>query len=314
MRRSIIIAFIVLFSVVNTSYAFWIWNPKTKEFKNPKWSAKSGPEEQFGFAKEILNSGDYKTAYIEFRKILRHFPESREAADAQFYIGECLEKMDKLYDAYQAYQKVIDKYAFTDKIEEVLEREFKIADAISEYKIKMLGLTIPQYYHAIRIYEQVIDNAPYGKLASLSQYRIGIIFKNEGEFVEAKKAFKKVITTYSDSEWVEAAKFQLAKSASLGSLDSEYDQESTQEAKKRYEEFVITHPQAELTKEAIGEIVVLTDKEAEKDFNVAQYYEKQEVYSSAQIYYEDIIKRYPKSAWSQKSLERIQVLMKEGKL
>jgi len=314
MRKIIIIAFLISFSVVNSSQGFWIWTPKTKEFKNPKWSAKSTPQGQYQFAKEILDSGDYNKALIEFRSLIRHFPESREAADSQFYIGECLEKMDKFYDAYLAYQKVIDKYAFTDKLNDVLEREFRIADAIAEEKIKMLGLEFPQYYHAVRIYEKIIDNSPYSDIAALSQYRIGLVFKSAGDFNEAKKEFEKLISTYPESEWVEAAKFQLAKSASLASLDADYDQGSTREAKDRYEEFVATHPQTELTQEAQEEIIILTDKEAEKDFRVGEFYEKQEAYSSAKIYYDDVIRKYPKSTWAKQSQERIRVLVEERKL
>ncbi|MDD5005080.1 MAG: outer membrane protein assembly factor BamD [Candidatus Omnitrophica bacterium] len=314
MRRTIIITFIIFFCAVNASYAFWLWNPKTKEFTNPQWTVKDSPKAQLQFAKEVLNTGNYKNALVEFRNLLRHYPESQEASDAQFYVGECLEKMDKPYDAYLAYQKVIDKYAFNTKMDEVLQREFNIANTLADAKVKILGLDFPQYYYAITIYRKIIENSPYSKLAPLSQYKIGLVLKTSGDFAGAKKEFEKVISTYPDSEWVEASKFQLAKSASLVSLDADYDQEATKEAKDRYEEFVSTHPEAELSKEAKEEIVSLTDKEAEKDFNVGQYYEKQKTYTSAGIYYEDVISKYPKSVWAQRSLERIQVLKKEGKL
>lgn len=315
MRKSLIaLTFVLALSLVSPSFAFWIWTPKDKKWTNPKWSAKHSPEAQYKFAKEIFDFGDYKAAYAEFKKLINHFPESYEAADSQFYMGACLEQMGKLYNAYLAYQKVIDKYPFSEKMNDVLERQLKIADTIAEEEMKVLGLVIPQYYHAITIYRQIIENYPYGKLASISQYKIGLVLKSAKSFDEAKAEFEKVISNYPDSEWAEAAKFQVAQTASIASLDPDYDQELTQEAKDRYEEFVVRHPESDLSQEAQEEIRQLTEKGAEKDYDVGQFYEKQEAYSSAAIYYEDVIKKYPRSAWAQKSLERIQVLESERKL
>jgi outer membrane protein assembly factor BamD len=315
MRKAIfILTFFTILCFSSSSFAFWIWTPKDKKWTNPKWSAKNSPQEQFKFAKEILDSGDYKQALVEFNKLLRHFSESYEAADAQFYVGECLEKTEKLYDAYLAYQKVIDKYPFNNKMENILERQLKIADIIAEQEMKVLGLAVPQYYHAITIYRKIIENYPYGKLAPISQYKIGLVLKTAGSFDEAKSEFEKVVSSYPESEWAEAAKFQMAQTASLASLGSDYDQQLTQEAKERYKEFVTKHPEAALSKEAYGEISGLADKEAEKDFNIGQFYEKQESFKSAVVYYEDVVKNYPRSAWAQKSTERIQALEKEGKL
>lgn len=314
MRKVSIITFIIFFSIINYSHAFWIWTPNDKKWTNPKWSAKNTPKEQFEFAKGIFDSSDYKNAYIEFNKVLRHFPGSYEAADSQFYMGVCLEKMDKIYDAYLAYQKVIDKYPFSDKMERVLEQELKIADILSQAKAKNMGFSFPQYYYALIIYRKIIENSPYSNLAPLSQYKIGLVLKSIGNFNEAKTEFEKVVSTYPESEWAEAAKFQAAQSASSASLKSEYDQELTRDAKGRFEEFLKNHPDAELSKEAREEVYTLSDKEAEKDFLVGQFYEKQKSYSSAEIYYEDVIRKYPRSVWAQKSFEKIQILEKERKI
>lgn len=308
------ISFVLFILIETQALAFWMWTQQSKKWTNPEWSAKNSPKEQFDFAKQIFDAGDYKTAITEFKKVLRHFPESYEAAEAQFYIGESLEKMDKLYDAYLAYQKVIDKYPFSDKMNTILKREFDIAEALSEKKDQVLGLTLTGQYYAINIYRRIIDNAPYGDLASLSQYRIGLVMKDMGRFDEAKTEFEKVASAYPDSQWLEPAKYQIALCASLASRKPDYDQELTQEAKKRFDEFVNQHPDAELAKDAAEKISTLTDKEAEKDFNTAQFYEKQKAYSSAAMYYESVIKKYPKTIWAQKAFEKIQALDEEEKL
>ena len=314
MFKCVFLTISLFFCMVSSVFAFWVWSPRTQKFENPQWTAKQTPKEQFDFAKSLFDLGEFQKAYPEFRKVIKFFAKSFEAAEAQFYIGACYEKLDKPYNAYLAYQKVIDKYPFSNKMDAVLEREFNIAAILSETNTKVLGLTFPQHHLAIEIYQKIIANAPYNKLAPLSQYRIGLVLKSVGRFSEAKEQFQKVVNEYPESEWAEPAKYEVALSASKASLAPEYDQELTKEAKERFEIFVETHPDVDLTENAQQMMGELEDKEAEKDFGVAQFYEKQKEYQSAVLYYESILSRYQKSKWAQKALERIRLLDKEGKI
>lgn len=313
LRRVIIIVAAVLF-LASQAQAFWIWTPKEKKFVNPKWMAKDSPQEQLAFAKEIFDSGDYKNAIVECRALLRHYPEAAEAPEAQFLIGASLKALGKLYDAYLAYQKVITKYPFSDKMNAVLEKQFEIANILTDKKTKILGIDFPQQYYAIDIYRKIIENFPYGELAPLSQYKIGMVLKSLGSFTEAKDEFEKLISAYPESEWLEPAKYQVGECASLASLNPDYDQALSKEAKQHFEDFIKKHPDAELADETRQQIRSLTDKEAEKDFSVAQFYEKQKAYASAEIYYQDVLKKHPRSTWAQKAEERIKRLYEEKKL
>jgi len=292
-------------------FGFWIWTPEEKKLQNPKWTAKLTPQEQLKYGQSFFDAQEYKKAIVEFRRLLKHFPKALEAAEAQYYLGRSYEELDNPYAAYLAYQKVIDKYPFSEKMNQVLEREFEIAGQLTEIDKKFLGMTFSRDSQAIEVYRQIIDNAPYSTWAPLSQYKVGLTFKSLGRFDEAKVAFEKVLENYPESEWAEAAKFQIALSASDASLDASYDQELTQEAKQRFEAFLKKHPEAELSEKAQSEITYLTSKEAEKEFSVAQFYEKQRAYKSALIYYDGIIKTYPKTVWAQRAMERIQILNRE---
>lgn len=314
MFKRIAIGMVLFFALASQAHAFWIWTPKDKKFVNPKWTAEDTPQKQLERAKEILEAREHKKALIEFKALLRHYPEAYEAAEAQFSIGTCLEKMGKLYEAYLAYQKVIDKYPFSDTMNAVLKKQFEIANTLTETEAKILGISFPQQYYAIEIYRKIIDNYPYGELAPLSQYKIGLVLKSLGSFTEAKGEFEKVVSAYPESEWLEPAKYQVAECASLASLNAEYDQALSNEARERFEEFIEKHPDAELSEATRQQIQNLTDKEAEKDFTVAQFYEKQKEYPSAEIYYQGIVKKHPQSIWAEKSRERIRSLRKEDKI
>lgn len=161
---------------------------------------------------------------------------------------------------------------------------------------------------AIEIFTKVIDNSSYGPLAPKAQYQLGLVLKSLMRYYEAEDAFNKVISNYPDSEWIEAAKFQIAACKAAISRGSDYDQGVTQEAKEKFEEFVQEHPDAVLSRDAEKKIGQLKDKEAEANFNTARFYEKQKAYQAAKIYYNDTVSRYPDTTWAAKAMERLQIL------
>ncbi|MFQ5680897.1 MAG: tetratricopeptide repeat protein [Candidatus Omnitrophota bacterium] len=293
------------------AYSFWIWTPESGRWVNPKHAAKDTPDEQFDFAQRFFLGEDYKKAIGEFKKLIRFYPKSRQAAEAQYYIALSLKKMDKPYGAYLAYEKLIAKYPFSERIEEAVEREYNIALGFIEQKPKkVLGIEIPRDKYSIEILDSVVKNFPYGKYAAPAQYKIGLIMKNAGRFAEARDEFEKVISVYPQSEWAEAAKFQVAICAKEISLDAPYDQRMTKEARERFEKFARAHPDVKSSLDADREIDALNAKEAESNFGIAEFYERQKKFTSAKVYYEYVFTKFPQTKWGPLAFERYQVLEK----
>lgn len=313
--KRIILSLVILFSLsLNTAYPYWIWTPKTGKWINPKTAPKPTPKGQFEYSMAFYNEKKYEDAKREFKKLIKNYPKSFEASESQYYLGLTEEAQGNLYEAYQAFQKVIDKYPFSERIQEIIEREYKIAEAfISGEKRKALGLTLPVENPAIEILTKVVENSTYGPLAPKAQYKLGVVLKGLLRYYEAEDAFNKVISNYPNSEWVEPSKFQIASCRAAVSRGADYDQGAAEEAKQKFEDFVKEHPDAVLTLDAEKNIGQLRDKEAESNYNAAKFYEKQKEYDSAKIYYNDIINNYPDSPWEEKALERLKIIEKMEK-
>ncbi len=313
--KRLTLLFIIFFSLsVSSAYPYWIWTPKTGKWVNPKTTAKASPKEQFEFAKGQYDIKQYEDAKREFKKLLRVFPKSAEAPEAQYYLGLIEEATGSPYEAYQAYQKVIDKYPFSGRITEIIEREYKIAEEfMSGEKRKAMGLALPVENPAIEIFTKVVENSTYGPLAAKAEYKLGLVLKGLGRFYEAEEAFNKVITSYPESEWVEASKFQIASCRAAVSKGPGYDQGAAQEAKEKFQAFIKEHPDAELSNTAEKNISQIREKEAENNYNIGRFYEKQKAYQAAKIYYNDVVKNYSDSPWAIKAFERLRVLEKKRK-
>ncbi len=312
MRTRTILIFLLFISFyVRPAYPYWIWTPKTGKWINPKTVPKEDPKAQFDYAKGFLDSKKYEEAKREFKKLLKAYPKAFEASESQYYLGIIEEAQGNNYEAYLAYQKVIDKYPFSERIQQLIEKEYKIAEAFMRgEKRKALGVVLPVENPAIEIFQKVIENSTYGPLAPKAQYQLGLVLKSLQRYFEAEEAFNKVITNYPDSEWTEPAQFQIAVCRQAVSRTSDYDQGATQEAKDKFEQFVREHPDAVLSSEAEKNIEQLKEKEAESNFNIARFYEKQNSLESAKIYYNEIIAKAPESTWAAQALVRLQVIEK----
>jgi len=314
MKRIILILFLLLTLGLTPAYPYWIWTPKSGKFVNPKSLPKSTPKEQFEYAKSFYNIKKYDDAIREFRKLVKSYPKSFEASESQYYMGLIEEERGNPYEAFQAYQKVIDKYPFSERIQEINEREYKIAEAfMNGAKRKALGVTLPVENPAIEIYTKIVENSTYGPLAAKAQYKLGLVLKGSLRYYEAEEAFSKVISSYPTSEWADAAKFQLATCRAAESQGPEYDQGAMQEAKQKFEEFAREHPDAVLSKEAESNILNLKEKEAASNYKIAVFYEKQKAFEAAKIYYTDIINNYSDTQWAARAVEKLQALEKMKK-
>lgn len=310
-RKTLILTIGLLFFCLQPCYSYWIWTPKSGKWVNPKNAPKSTPKEQFEYAKSFYDQKKYEEAKREFQRLFKNYPKSAEASEGQYYLGLIEEEQGDIYAAYLAYQLVIDKYPFSERIQEIIEREYKIGERfMSGEKRKAFGVVLPVENPAIEIFNKVIENSSYGPYAARAQYKLGLVLKGLMRYYEAEEAFNKVVANYPSNEWAEAAKFQLAACRAAVSRGPEYDQGAAQEAQDKFEEFVRDHPDAVLSKEAEKNINQLRLKEAESQYNIARFYEKQKAYDAAKIYYNDIINNYSEEPWPQKAAERLQVLEK----
>lgn len=309
--RNIIIAGIAVFFIFsNTVWAYWIWTPGTKKFINPKNAVKDSPKEQFDWAMTFYNTKDYQRAAAEFDKLTKQYEYSEYASKAQYYEGLCYENMNKFYIAFQNYQKAIDNFPHIENMDEIVAREFNIANmfAVKESP-KVLGTDIlTSLDRSIEIYKKVVDNAPYGRLADEAQYSMGVAMKKAERYDEAIQAFQKILDDYPTSTFVDKSKFEVADCAYKASLKPAYDVAPTARAIKAFEDFSHENRDKSLSKEADKTIQRLKDKAAEKSLMTAQFYEKQGRYRAAIIYYKDVIDTYPESSFVNQARSKIESL------
>lgn len=298
--------FLLVFSA--PAFAIWVWTPETNKWENPKFTVKETPKAQLDFSVGFFNQGDYKRATSELNKLIKHYPRAREAAEAQYYLGLILEKQEKLFEAFKAYQVVIEKYPFSERSGEIVKRQYDIGQKMLEgkgKKSKIITTVTGGEYEVVEVFRTVIKNAPYGEYAAPSQYKIGLYLLEKQMYQEARDEFEKTVNDYPDSEWAKAARFQIALADSKRSSGVAYDQKVTASAIREFDDFVKQYPDAELSDKARSQINALREQEAEKNFLVAKFYIKQKKFKAAKLYLTKIVDDYKDTSWAAKALAKI---------
>ncbi len=297
-------------SVTPTASAAWVWSPQTG-WIGPGGAVKDSPEEQLAFAVAFFDRREFDKARQEFQKLLRHYKQSKEAAEAQYYLGRCFEEKGDGYRAFTEYRKTLQVYPSTARFDEILEREYQIGnDFLSGKKRMVLGTAalLPARDKAVEVFQAIAQDGPFSEYGELAQYKLGLAHLALQEYEEAVTAFEQVTSRYPNSPLVDDARYQLAQASLKGIFTPGYDQSPTDLAVRELEAFLASYPESELSAEAAKRVDSLKEQRAAHDFMVAQFYEQRKRPAAAKILYEDIVRRYGQTSWAPKAASRIQII------
>ncbi|MBI4003914.1 MAG: tetratricopeptide repeat protein, partial [Candidatus Omnitrophica bacterium] len=178
--------------------AAWVWTPQTG-WIGPAGAVKDSPEEQLVFAIAFFDRQDWDRARLEFRKLLKAYRQSREAAEAQYYLGRCEEERRDYYKAFREYRKTIQTYPSTARFEEILQREYQIGNEfLAGKKRKVFGTAavLPARDKAVEIFQAIVEDGPFSEHGQLAQYKLGLAHLALKDYEAAVGALEQVISRY----------------------------------------------------------------------------------------------------------------------
>jgi len=263
--------------------------------------------EQFEYASSLEAQGKYKEARAAYSALVRRWPFSFFADDAQFKIGWCLEKLGDFDRAFNAYQVVVDKYPGSEYFEQSIERQFAIANTyFAGEPQRVLNVPLPpSFERTIKKYQQIIKNAPHGRLAPAAQLRIGMCYQAMRRWSLAVDSFQKVIDYYYNSEEIDDAYYQIAASWFNASNESGYDAAAAEKAYDAFRDFLRLFPNSELAPQARENLNAIQARQSEGTLGIARFYESQKKWNAAEIYYNEVISRFPESQDANYARERL---------
>lgn len=301
---------IILSLITSTAHAYWVWSPESGKFVNPENAVQDTADEQYDYAMKLYRQKNVKEAADQLKVLLKKYPASRIAPEAQYRLGTIYEETDDYMKAFGAYKILLESYPQSERIPEVVEREFRIANLfLSGKKAKLMGLEIlPSLPRATQIFKHIVDHAPYSEFGDKAQFHLGLSYKKWAHYAEAIEAFQALIDNYPQSPLASQARFQVAEAAFLLSKSQVRDQRMLDDASKQLDRFLTRYPDTEASEKAEKLRQLIDEKNAEKSYRIGLYYEKEDYLSSALIYYSEVASRYAHTRWGAKAKEKVKSL------
>src|SRR6202022_4566506 len=259
--------------------------------------------------------GDYKRAGPPSRLVVRRFPRSDIAAEAQFKSGQMLEKDGKLQRAFYEYQALVQKYPRSSEFEAALQAQYNIGKAYLDGKpVDIYGVpTLPSMSKAQEMFQKIVTNAPYGRVAPLAQFGIGQALEKSGSITATVNAYQQVVDRYPNSDVAADAMYQIGYVYFQASRNTGYDQTAAVRAQESFEDFLLRYPNSEKVPQAKDNLKALTSKKTENSYTIAKFYDKQKNYKAAYVYYNEVVQQQPDSPEAHQAKQRMdQIRAKVG--
>ena len=280
------------------------WHP----FLHP---AQKSPDTQLTFADQLLQAGRAKKAMKQYVALTVYWPESREAASAQYQYARLWDKKGKENRAFDEYQRLFNRYPGQFPYDEVLNRQFEIAtNLMNRKKGKFLffpGFTAPE--RAIPMFQAIMTNAPQWNRSAEAQYLMGRANELSLEYEAAIEDYMAVQNRYPDSPFAEAASFQTAYCYYLLAQESPNNEQILDAAWAAMTLFLNYYPSSEKASVATEYRGTLYRQRAKIAYEKASYYDKiVKRPDSALIAYETMVRQFPHSDWTGLAQIRIDAL------
>jgi outer membrane protein assembly factor BamD len=285
---------------------------------NTKWM-RDRAKDQLEVAEDAFKNKDFATASHAAHRVVRVWPLSDYAPRAQFLIGRCLEMQGKDEAAFNAYQEIIKKYPHLENYNEVLWRQYEIANRfLGGQFFRVFWGMLPLYSsmdETAKMYGKIVANGPFSEVAPHAQLSIGAARDKQKDYPAAVKAFELAADRYYDQPVIVAdAIYSQGFAYQKQAASAEYDQGTAGQAIATYTDLKTLFPDDKRVPEVDKAIITLKAEQVHSSFEIAQFYENSKTLNAEQrrsgaiVYYNEVLQLDPNSPYAAQARQRIEVL------
>ena len=251
------------------------------------------------------------------RRVVHVWPFSDYAPQAQYMMARCYEAEHDDEKAFKAYQNLLVHYPKAENADDILKRQFLIANRyLNGEWFKIWGYIpfFPSMDKTIKLYEQIVKNGAYSEIAPQAQMNIGVAHEKKmiKDYPAAAQAYERAADRYHDQPLGTEALYREGIAYNQQAKTAEYDQSIAAQAIATFTDFVTLHPAEPRVPQAQKLIESLKTEQARGSFDIAKFYEHHHHWEAAKIYYNDVLNRDPNSSYADAARKRFDDIIKRG--
>ncbi|MEX0818274.1 MAG: outer membrane protein assembly factor BamD [Pirellulaceae bacterium] len=254
-----------------------------------------------------------------FESAAEKWPDSELEQDGLHMAGESYFFADHYWDAEMSFEKLLKKYQNSKHIDAVQPRRFAIAqywlslhrdDPKAFYELNVLDESTPTrdvFGHAMRVFDRIRLDDPTGKLADDATLALGNAHFAAGKFMKADEYYTDLRKTFPSSEHQFQAHFLGLKSKLEAYQGADYSADAIAGAEKLVDQIRKQFPvEAQREREYLDrEAARIRYLKSERDWLMAQRFDRRAEYGAAKHYYQGLIADYPDTPFGERARQRI---------
>jgi tetratricopeptide (TPR) repeat protein len=286
-----------------------VLDPNSDEWVDRVAEADATPTGELETARKSLATGDWRAARRLLKPWVKANRDHERYAEAEFLLGETYYEGRDYYTAYEHYEIVVENTS-GDLYYATLRREMDVARAFFAGAKRWLWgfLPLPAYDDGFEILDKVWQRVPGTRMGE-EALKLKADFRfQRGELDLAQDEYAGLAREYPNGRYVQGALLRAAESAEAAFSGIKFDDRPLVQADERYRQLQRAYP-AYAEQELVGaRLDGIQRARAEKDFDIARWYERTRQRSAAAFYYREVIRSYPGTVEEAQSRSRLRAL------
>jgi outer membrane protein assembly factor BamD (BamD/ComL family) len=251
------------------------------------------PQGELDEARSLLAQGKSDDALKLLKKWTEDNPDHDRHLEGMFLLGEAYFEEGDYYKAYESYDVVIQNTG-GDLFFKAIRREMDVARAFLSGQKRILWriFRIPAYDDGVKILDRVWEQVPGTRTGEEALKLKADYHFDNGDLDQAQDGYVQMVREYPSGRYTRAAMLRAAESAEAAFPGVKHDDRALVEADERYRQVRSAYPDYARREGVDERIENIRQKRAEKDLEVAKWYEKVERRSAAEFYYRRILRDF----------------------
>lgn len=253
--------------------------------------AEVGPLKQ---ARELLARGDWRAARRVLKSWLKGDLSTEQYAEAELLLAETYFQEQDFYAAYEHFELVVEN-ATGELFYHALEREMDVARAFLAGRPRILWkiFRLPAYDDGVEILGRIWERVPGTRLGEDAlKMRADFEFER-GNLGVAQDEYANLAREYPNGRYAAYALLRAAAAGEGSYPGARFDDRSLLLAEQRYRQTQENFPADARRQHVSVRLDGIREQRAEKDFEIARWYERTRQTGAAIFYYRLVLSDWP---------------------
>jgi outer membrane protein assembly factor BamD (BamD/ComL family) len=268
--------------------------------------APAGPLDE---ARRLLAEGEPRKAYKLLEQWTEENPEHERYFEGMYLLGEAEFERRHFYQAYENYEVVAESTA-GELFHQALQREMDVARAFlsGEKRIVWKFLRLPAYDDGIEILDRIWERVPGTQLGEKALKLKADYFFAVGDVDLAQDEYVNLAREYPNGRYVQLAMLRGAEAAAAAFPGIKFDDRALLDAEERYRAVRSAFPHYAERERVADRLEGIRQQRAEKDLDIARWYERTKQTGAAEFYYRLVLKEWPDTLAAGEARRRLRAL------